>query len=102
MIKFRGQEYATDKIIRGDKVIIENGGVDIIYDENNEPHIMQSDSVKQLVFVDSEGNEVYEGDIVTYNDRFTSDGQPYSEFEADMSYRFFQERFRLVRENYNY
>lgn len=62
-IKFRGRHIATGgKMVYGD--LIQSGGEASIFDGNHRFYVYP-DSVAQLVGVDKDGNEVYEGDLVT-------------------------------------
>lgn len=101
-LKFRGCEvddhFHITKVVRGDKAIIEGGQVTVIFDEHNDAHTVDPDSVKQLIFVDYNGKEVYEGDIITMHPDF----QPAPEIEADFTVLAEEERWQLVREVYEY
>lgn len=93
--KFRGEEFETGKIIIGDTVRIENGEVTDIKDDDGW-HEIQSDSVKQFLFEDAHGNEVYRTDYVGYV------GDPNGQCEADYGMEFCAERYELCEVNNEY
>lgn len=95
-LKFRGIDYDSGKVIYSDKAIIEDGKVDVLFDEHNVKHYVDIDTVKQLIFVDYNGREVYEGDIITMHPDFGK--TPH--LEADFSFLTNEERWRLVKEVY--
>lgn len=95
-LKFRGLEYKTDNVIAGDTVLIEKGEVSIIFDADGNPHEMLPDSVKQFLFTDRNGNEIYAGDYIGY-----IDGSP-SSIEADYGMEFRAEMWELREPNYDY
>lgn len=95
-LKFRGIDYDSGKVIYSDKAIIEDGKVDVLFDEYDDEHDVDPDTVRQLIFVDYNGREVYEGDIITMHPDF----QPAPALEADFSFLSNEERWQLVREVY--
>ena len=95
-LKFRGIDYDTKKVVYSEKAIIENGMVIVLFDEHIAPHAVDPDTVKQLIFVDYNGREVYEGDIITMHPDFGK--TPH--LEADFSFLSNEERWRLVKEIY--
>ena len=91
--KFRGEEEGTEKIIAGDTVRIEKGEVVAIMDAGGW-HDIQPDSVKQFLFEDAHGNEVYTTDYIgDIGD--TVGGQ----WEADYGAEFCAERLELREVN---
>ena len=95
-LKFRGLEYKTDKVIAGDTVLIKKGEVSIIFDADGNPHEMLPDSVKQFLFTDRNGNEIYAGDYIG-----CIDGSP-SSIEADYGMEFRAELWELREPNYDF
>lgn len=95
-LKFRGIDYDIGKVIYSDNAIIEGGAVVTLVDEDDEEHDVDPDTVRQLIFVDYNGREVYEGDIITMHPDF----QPAPALKADFSFITVQERWQLVREVY--
>ena len=96
-MKFRGVELAINRIIVGDTVLIENGEVTIIFDKDGNAHEMQVDSVKQYLFTDAHGNDVYEGDYIGY-----VDDENYVAWTAYYGDNYCPERLELRRANYEY
>lgn len=59
-IKFRGRVYNTGKLVYGD--LTQSYDQTLIWNWQDGSHIVTPESVAQLVGVDRNGNEVYEGD----------------------------------------
>ena len=61
-IKFRGTTIVGDKFVYGNVIIGKGGLATIVNDDGNFDVVLNT--VVQLVGYDSEGTEVYEGDII--------------------------------------
>lgn len=85
-IKFRGRDAETGKMVYGDYI---NGTMGPLINEHNwamPARIVEPSSVAQLLGYDKNGDEVYEGDILTmdYPDPQKSGAMMHYEYEAHM------------------
>lgn len=63
-IKFRGRRVDTGKFVFGDLLHMTGGRIGIIFDKRIAAVEVEPESVAQFVGVDSNGKEVYEGDVL--------------------------------------
>lgn len=63
-IKFRGKHFGTGKLVYGDLIQNFNGCAVIRNAETDIWNQVEPESVAQLIAVDCNGREVYEGDLV--------------------------------------
>ena len=104
-IKFRGKEFKTGNIVFGKYLTSthnhEEGEEKVIWigDEENGYHIVEDDSIAQLVGYDSDGKEIYEGDelIDSAGHEWTAILLPQAEMDCGGVYEglYGKEKFKL-------
>lgn len=63
-IKFRGRRIDTGEFVYGDLMHMTGGRIGIIFDKRVAAVEVEPESVAQLIAVDINGRDVYEGDLV--------------------------------------
>lgn len=67
MIKFRGKSINTGTIVYGDLINVKTSLDPTIITDSGASYIVGESSIAQLIGLDEDGNEVYEGDMVQDN-----------------------------------